>query len=96
MSTTRIVKSVIREIDRAQKQAARESARREKEFIREQNSLERERVKQEKEEQRERVRLSKEQISRYKEAVKKEWDAGKLECDKRFKDRNQLRLTFIK
>ena len=77
MSTTRFVKSVFREIDRAQKQAVRERERREREFIREQKLLERERVKQEKEEQRERIRLSKEQIPSYKEAVKKEWDNGK-------------------
>ena len=36
MSTTRVIKTVFREIDRAQKQAARERLRREREFIREQ------------------------------------------------------------
>jgi len=96
MSGTRIATTIVRGIIRAQKQAARESARREREFISEQKKIERELVRQEKSETRERIRLSKEQLKAYNNRVKKEWDKGKVDCESRFKTRNNLRLTFIK
>lgn len=49
-----------------------------------------------KEEEREKVLLSKEQIGKYKDSVKKEWNDGKEECDNRLKERNQLRLKYIR
>lgn len=96
MSTARFVNSVFREIDRSIKQAEKDRIRREKEYIREQNRLARERVKQEKAEERELIKLTKEQERRYKESVKREWDEGKIECERRNKDRNRVRLMYIK
>ena len=96
MSTTRFINTVIREIDKAHKQAERDRIRREKDYARQQKQLERERLKQEKEEEREKVLLSKEQIRKYKDSVKKEWNDGKEGCDNRLKERNQLRLKYIR
>lgn len=96
MGSLRFIKTVAREIDRANKRAEKERIRREKEYYRQQKQLERERLKQEKDEEREKVRLTKEQLRIYKEAVKKEWDSGKNECEDRQKKRNQLRLTYIR
>jgi hypothetical protein len=96
MSGTRIATAIVRGVIRAQKQSARENARREKEFIREQKKLERDIIRFEKEEAKEKIRLSKEQLKAYNNTVKKEWDNGKIDCENRFKKRNDLRLTFIK
>tara|TARA_R110001583_G_scaffold171175_1_gene324717 strand:- start:1736 stop:2026 length:291 start_codon:yes stop_codon:yes gene_type:complete len=96
MSGTKIATAIVRGVIRAQKQATRENARREREFIREQKKLEREIIRLENEEAKEKIRLSKEQLKTYNNIVKKEWDKGKIDCENRFKNRNDLRLTFIK
>lgn len=103
MSTTRLVNTVFREIGKAQKRAERDRIRREKNHLREQKQLEKERLRQEKEAEKQRkeilrdkIRFSKEQIRLKKVNFKKEWDTGITNCEKRFKSRNQLRLTFIR
>jgi hypothetical protein len=96
MSTTRLVNTVFREIGKAQKRAERDRIRREKNHLREQRQLEKERLRQDKEALKEKIRFSKEQIRMRKAVVKKEWDTGVTNCEKRYKSRNQLRLTFIR
>lgn len=96
MSSARFVNTVFREIKKAQKQAERERIRSEKKYLREQKLLQKEILRQEKEALKEKIRYSKEQIRLKKENFKKEWDTGINNCEKRFKSRNQLRLTFIR
>lgn len=95
MSTGRFIKSVVREIERAQKQAERDRIRQNKEYLREQKRLENERIRQEREEEKVKVQRSKEQLRAYKLAVKKEWEKGKIDCEIRFQERNKLRLKYI-
>ena len=96
MSTTRLVNTVFREIGKAQKRAERDRIRREKNHLREQRQLEKERLRQDKEVLKEKIRFSKDQIRMKKAVIKKEWETGISNCEKRYKTRNQLRLTFIR
>ena len=96
MSTTRLVNTVFREIGKAQKRAERDRIRREKNHLRQQRQLQKERLRQDKEALKEKIRFSKEQIRMQKAVIKKEWETGVFNCEKRYKTRNQLRLTFIR
>ena len=91
----KLLRTVVREVERSAKAAARENARREREAERRARQLERERIRQEKEDQRMRVRLTKEQAKDEKEKIKRGLERENSAFESRRESRRKLRLQFL-
>jgi chromatin assembly factor 1 subunit A len=92
---TKIVTSLVREIERSQKVAARERARQEREYIRREKQRERERIRNEKEEARLQKQIEREQLRADKERLKMAFEQEKIEFEDRKNERRNIRLEFL-
>jgi hypothetical protein len=94
-SGMKVVRSIVREIDRSQKAAARERARREREHIRRQKQLERERKQEEREAVKLQKQLEKESLKAAKEKLKSDLEHEKNVFENRVNERRKARLVFL-
>lgn len=94
-SGTKLVSTVIREIERANKAAERDRIKREKEFIRRENQLQKLREKEQRENLRLQKQLSKQQIKAEKNRITKELEKEKSIFENRVNSRRELRLKYI-
>lgn len=94
-SGTKLLNTIIRDIEKANKAAERDRINREKEFIRREKQFQKLRETQKRENLKLQKQLTKQQIKAEKDFINKELENEKLIFEKRTNARRKLRLTYI-